>query len=125
MFRFPSFPGKVEKKKCYGTLLRLLNIFRNVVHIMIRVLGFYKKILEAIGELPNNLVFIFQVENGLHGKTWNISGTMEPIFFILSPYFWENNRLLNKNYWDDLAIVDLIRVKVTILLIYRLYLDQF
>ena len=38
--------------------------------------------------------------------TSNISGTMTPIFFILSPYVWENNGLLNKNYWDDLDIID-------------------
>ena len=46
-------------------------------------------------------------ENGLHGKKENrISLTMPPIFFILSPYVGENNELLNKNYWDDLEIVD-------------------
>ena len=39
-------------------------------------------------------------------KTSNISGTMLPIFFILSPYLWENNGLVNKNYWDDLDIID-------------------
>ena len=53
--------------------------------------------------------FLFQVDNGLQGKQWkpsNISGTIQPIFFILSPYVWKNNWLLNKNYWDDLDIID-------------------
>ena len=31
---------------------------------------------------------------------------MKTDFFILSPYVWENNGLLNKNYWDDLDIID-------------------
>ena len=31
---------------------------------------------------------------------------MPPIFFILSPCFWENNGLPNKKYWDDLDIID-------------------
>ena len=38
-------------------------------------------------------------------KTSNISGTMPLIKFILSPYVWKN-WLLNKNYWDDLGIID-------------------
>ena len=38
-------------------------------------------------------------------KTLNISGTMPQIFFILSPCVWENE-ILNKNYWDDLDIID-------------------
>ena len=35
-------------------------------------------------------------------KTSNISGAMQPIFSILFPCVWENNGILNKNYWDDL-----------------------
>ena len=38
--------------------------------------------------------------------TNNISGPIQPHFFILSPCVWENNWLLNKNYWDDLDIRD-------------------
>ena len=39
-------------------------------------------------------------------KTSNISATMPLIFFILSPCVWENNRLLNKIYWDNLYIIE-------------------
>ena len=39
-------------------------------------------------------------------KTSNISGTMQPIFFILLPCVWENNGLLNNRYWHDLDITD-------------------
>ena len=39
-------------------------------------------------------------------KTSNIFGTMLPIFFIRSSHVWENNGLLNKNYWDALDIID-------------------
>ena len=31
---------------------------------------------------------------------------MPLIFFNLSPCVWENNGLLNKNYWDDLDTID-------------------
>ena len=31
---------------------------------------------------------------------------MQPLFFILSPCLRENNGLLNKNYWDNLDIID-------------------
>ena len=38
-------------------------------------------------------------------NTANIPGTMPPIFFILSPYVWENNGLFNyTNYRDDLGV---------------------
>ena len=38
--------------------------------------------------------------------TSNISAIMQPICFILSPDVWEDNGLLNKNYWDDLDFID-------------------
>ena len=38
---------------------------------MIEVLGLYKK-YGGDRELPHNLVFFFQVANGLHGKNENI-----------------------------------------------------
>ena len=58
--------------------------------------------------LPNNLGFLLQVEICCmeNVKTSKISSTMQPTFFILSPYVWENNGLLNKNYWDDFDIID-------------------
>ena len=51
--------------------------------------------------LLHNLVFLFQVKNGCleKVKAWNISGAMPPIFFILSQNVWENNGILNNNYW--------------------------
>ena len=54
------------------------------------------------------LTLPFQVENWLNVKvkTSNISGTMPKIFIILSPYAWKNNVLENKNYYDDLDIID-------------------
>ena len=63
---------------------------------------------DATRGLPHNQVFLFEVENWLHGKseTSNISGTVPPIFFILSPCVLENNGLLNKNYWNELDIID-------------------
>ena len=39
-------------------------------------------------------------------KTSNISGTMQPIFFILLPCVWENNGLLNNRYGQDFDITD-------------------
>ena len=36
----------------------------------------------------------------------NITGTIQPIFSILSPWIWENNWLLNENYWDALDIIN-------------------
>ena len=49
-------------------------------------------------------------------KALNISATIQLIFFLLSPCIWENNGLLNKNYWDGLDIIgqDHIRSKVSI-----------
>ena len=53
---------------------------------MIEILGLYKR-LQGARESPYNLVFIFQVENGLHGKvkTSNIFDIFPQIFLILSP----------------------------------------
>ena len=39
-------------------------------------------------------------------KTSNISGTIQPIFLILSPWVWKNNGLLNNNHCDNLDIID-------------------
>ena len=68
---FPPFPGRLENKNDYRTL-RILNIFKNVLQVLIGVLGFYKKMCEAMGWLLHNVVFIFQVENGLHEESENI-----------------------------------------------------
>ena len=56
---------------------------------MIEVLVLYKNV-GGDREFLHNLVFIFPVENGLHEKSESI----------------EYNWLLNKNYWDDLDIID-------------------
>ena len=55
---------------------------------MIEVIGLYSSCARKKG-LPQNLVFIFYVENWLHGKvkTWNISDTETPIFIVLSHMF--------------------------------------
>ena len=53
--------------------------------------------------------FSFQCRKWMHGKklkTSDISGTMPTIFFILATRVGEYNGLLNKNYWDDLGIID-------------------
>ena len=39
-------------------------------------------------------------------KTSDISRTMPWIIFILLPYVWKNNWILNENYWDDLDVKD-------------------
>ena len=44
-----------RKKRCYESL-RLLNVFNNVLQIVIKVLGFD----ENDRGLPHNLVFVFQ-----------------------------------------------------------------
>ena len=76
---------------------------------MIGVLRVNKKMSEAIG-VATQLSLTFHVENRLHEKylkTSNISGTMQTIFFIFfSPCVLENNALLNKNYWDELDVID-------------------
>ena len=46
-------------------------------------------------------------------KTQNTCDNMTPIVFSLSPYVLENNRLLNKSYWDDLDIVVKVIVRET------------
>ena len=66
LLRFPPFPGRVENKKSYGSL-KVLNIFKLVLQIMIDVLRLYKNVLDDSG-LPHYVVFLFQAENGLHGK---------------------------------------------------------
>ena len=40
--KFSPFPGRVENKKCHESL-RLLNILKNVLQIVIEVLKLYKK----------------------------------------------------------------------------------
>ena len=54
------------------------------------------------------LVFIFQVENGLHGKSENIEylWLCSTSFFILSPSVLKYNRQLNENYWCELDLKD-------------------
>ena len=98
---FLPFRGRVENQKCYRSL-RLFNIFKSVLQIMIEVFGLHKK--KRHRWLPRTLVFDFQVENMLHGKveTSNISGTLPTIVFIIALCVWENNMLLNKNYLHDL-----------------------
>ena len=69
-------------------------------------------------KLPHNLVFLFQVKNGLHEqkvKISNISGNMQQIFFIFLPCVWKDNGLLNKIYWYDLDIIDQGHIKGNIL----------
>ena len=58
-----------KTKKCDG-LQRLLHIVKNVYKYMIEVLGIYNTNLWGDSGLPNNSVFFFQVENGLHEKEW-------------------------------------------------------
>ena len=59
------FTGKVENKKGYGPP-KLLNIYKK------EVLGFYKKCTtRQVGCRTSSLVFLFQVENELHGKNKN------------------------------------------------------
>ena len=103
---FPPSPGRMENKKYYRSL-RLLNIFKSVLQIMILVLGLYKKLTDATG-FPHNLVLLFQVENVLHGKK-----RKHRIFLVL--YNWFSSFLhhvfgkkvfINKNYLDDLDVID-------------------
>ena len=53
------------------------------------------------------LLILFLLENGLHrkGETSNIFGAIQPIFFNSFTICFENNGLLNKNYWNDLDII--------------------
>ena len=83
-------------------ITQYLNFFKNVLQITTEALGLYQK---KMG-MPHKLVFLFQVENGLHGISENNEYiSMPTIFFNLSPCVWENNGLLNKNQWDDLDII--------------------
>ena len=70
LLSFLPFPGRVENEKCYGSL-RLLNSFKNVLQIMIGVLGLYKNV-RGDRALPHNLVFLFQVKNEMHGRSENM-----------------------------------------------------
>ena len=59
------FTGKIENKKGYGPP-KLLNIFKK------EVLEFYKKCAtRQVGCRTSSLVFLFQVNNKLHGKNKN------------------------------------------------------
>ena len=59
-------------------------------------------------EFTHNLVFLFKMENGLYGESENIEDLWHYVtdFLRLSPYVGKNNELLNKEYWDDLDIID-------------------
>ena len=97
--QFSIFPGRVENKKEYR-YVSLLNIFKNVLQIMIGVFELYKKIAARQG-LPHNSVFLFPGGKWVAWKkvkTSNISGTLPSILFNLSSCVQENNGLLNKNY---------------------------
>ena len=102
-------PDRVENKKGSTFSVQLFNIFKSDLYIMIGVLELYKKMWEVIWKLPHNLVFLFPGGKWMARKKVKISkisGSMPPIFFILLPCFWEHNRLLNKNYWNDFDIID-------------------
>ena len=103
LFHFPPFSGRVENK-----VLRISEISQHFQKCFTGVLGLYKKCVRR-QEVAGQLGLSFPGEKWIvwkKVKTLNISGTMLPIFFILSPYVWKNNWLLNKNYWDDLGIKD-------------------
>ena len=58
---------------------------------------------------PHKLVFRFPSGKWVAWKKFkkiDYLCIVPPIFFILSRYVWENNGLLNKNYWDDLEVID-------------------
>ena len=58
LLRIPSCPSRLENKNSYGSL-KLLNIFKNVLQIMVEVLVLYKiKCAKRYG-LAHNLVFLF------------------------------------------------------------------
>ena len=110
LLRFLPFPDRVENKKCHGSLTV-------VKHFQIGIRDYYRgtratttKMCETIGGgggLSHNLVFLFQVENGLHGKSENIKYLWHYASdFLFSPCACENNGLLNKNDWDDIDIID-------------------
>ena len=58
--------------------------------------------------MPHNLVFLFQVENGLHGKSENIEYLWHYAMHFLHSFTMclENIGLLNENYWDDIDVID-------------------
>ena len=63
---FSTFAKKSRKQQ----VLRISEIvyyFKVFLQITIEILWFYKNVLGDRG-LQQNLVFLFQVENGLHGK---------------------------------------------------------
>ena len=84
----PPIQSGVENKDGYGSL-RLFNISKSVLQVVIWMLEQYKEMCDATGGCRKTCM-----ENIV--KTWNISGTMPPIFFNLLPCVWENNGLLNE-----------------------------
>ena len=99
LLQFPPFPGRVDNKDGYCSLT-LLNVFKNILRIMMEVLGFYRKCAKRYG-VAAQLSLPFSGGKWVAYKkveTSNIAGTMPAIFYILSPYVWTNNGLLNKNY---------------------------
>ena len=99
---FQHFPDRVENKKSYGSL-RILNIFKSVLQITVGIVGLYKKSARR-QRVVVQLSLPFPGGKFVHAwkkmKTLNIFGTVQPIFFIFTICL-ANNRLLNKNCWDQ------------------------
>ena len=76
---------------------------------MTEVHDLYKQQCEAIGgcSITSSSFSGWKMGFMRKVKTSNISRNMQPRFCILSPSVCKNNRLLNKNYRDDLDITDL------------------
>ena len=77
LIHFPPFQGRVEHKKCCGSL-SLLYIYK--VFYKICTCALQEICDETGGGVPNNLVLLSRI----------ISSTIQPIFFILSPCVWKN-----------------------------------
>ena len=97
---FPPFPGRVENKVLW--ISEITEHFQKCFTDCAKGTPARQKMWGDRG-LPHQLVFRFQVENGLHGKSENIGYLWHYAtnFFILLSYGWKNNGLLNKNYWND------------------------
>ena len=71
MRRFRSFPRRVENKKCYGSL-RLLNIFKNVLQIMM-----------ALQKVWDNRGIAVQLSLPFPGGKWVAMEKRENIEYLL------------------------------------------
>ena len=100
---FPTFPDRAENKTLYRSL-KLFNILKNILQITIEVLGFHKKMCEAIGDCRTTQSSFSRWKVGCMKKRKHQISMASCHRFSL--FFHHVFGKVNKNYRDDLDIID-------------------